>query len=53
MGRFRTGLIAGSILGIIGVSMAMSDRQTRRRVVKDGRIMRKGAGKILDKLDIM
>lgn len=53
MGRFRTGLIAGGLLGILGLSMAMSDRKTRRMVVRDGRMMRKGAGKIFDKFDIM
>ncbi len=53
MGRFRTGLLAGSVLGIIGLSMAMSDRHTRRRMVKDGRIMRRGAEKLFDKLDMM
>ncbi|MCD8158536.1 MAG: hypothetical protein LUD77_06495 [Clostridiales bacterium] len=53
MGRFRTGLLAGSLIGIIGLSMTMDNRQTRRKVVKDGRLMRRGAGKILDRLDIM
>ncbi|MCD8089708.1 MAG: hypothetical protein LUD81_03635 [Clostridiales bacterium] len=53
MGRFRTGLLAGGILGIIGVSMAMGDKRTRRRMVKDGRIMRKGAERLFDKLDMI
>ena len=53
MGRFRTGLIAGGIIGILGMTMAISDRRTRKMVVKDGRIMRKSANRILDKLDII
>ena len=53
MGRFRTGLIAGGIIGILGMTMAISDRRTRKMVVKDGRIMRTGANRILDKLDII
>lgn len=53
MNRFRTGLIAGGLLGILGLSMALGDRKTRRMVVRDGRMMRRGAGKILDKFDIM
>ncbi len=53
MNRFRTGLIAGSILGMVGISMAMSDRKTRKMLVKDGRIMKRKAGRLMDKLDIM
>ncbi|MCL2397669.1 MAG: YtxH domain-containing protein [Defluviitaleaceae bacterium] len=37
MGRFASGLIAGGALGAIGLAIAMSDKRTRKRMLKDGR----------------
>jgi hypothetical protein len=37
MRRFTTGLIAGSVIGMVGLTYAMSDKKTRRRMMKDGR----------------
>jgi len=37
MGRFTSGLIAGGALGAIGLAVALSDKRTRKRMVKDGR----------------
>ncbi|MCL2352547.1 MAG: YtxH domain-containing protein [Firmicutes bacterium] len=34
MKRFATGLLAGSIIGAIGVGMAMTDAKSRRRMKK-------------------
>ncbi len=49
MNGFKTGLIAGGLIGILGLSMAMSDRKTRRVIIKDGKAMRHGADKLFDK----
>ena len=35
MGKFATGLIAGSALGVLGVVLASTDRKTRKRMLKD------------------
>ena len=37
MNHFTTGIIAGSILAAIGVSMIMSDNKTRRRMKRGHR----------------
>lgn len=37
MGKFTSGLIAGSALGAVGLAIAMSDKRTRRRMLRDGR----------------
>ena len=37
MGKFTSGLIAGSALGAVGLALAMSDKRTRKRLLKDGR----------------
>ncbi|MCL2573507.1 MAG: YtxH domain-containing protein [Defluviitaleaceae bacterium] len=37
MGRFTSGLIAGGVMGAIGLAVAMSDKRTRKRMLKDGK----------------
>jgi len=37
MGKFTSGLIAGSALGAVGLALAMSDKRTRKRLLRDGR----------------
>ena len=37
MGKFTSGLIAGAACGAVGLAFAMSDKRTRRRMLKDGR----------------
>jgi len=37
MGKFTSGLITGGALGAIGLAIAMSDKRTRKRMLKDGR----------------
>lgn len=37
MSRFTGGLIAGSAIGALGLAFALSDKRTKRRILKDGR----------------
>jgi len=37
LGKFASGLIAGGALGAIGLALAMSDKRTRKRMMRDGR----------------
>ena len=37
MGKFASGLITGGALGAIGLAIAVSDRRTRKKMLKDGR----------------
>lgn len=48
MGRFSTGLMAGSILGAIGVGMIMNDTMTRRKMIKNGKKFMYKAEDVLD-----
>lgn len=48
MKNFTTGLIAGGLIGVVGLTMALSDSRTRKRVKKE---TRKVIGKANDALD--
>ena len=37
MARFTSGIIAGGIIGAVGMSLLMSDNKTRRRVMRGHR----------------
>jgi len=37
MGKFSNGLIAGSAIGALGVVIALSDKRTKRKMIRDGR----------------
>ena len=37
MNRFATGVLAGGVLGAIGMSWLMSDNKTRRRMIRGQR----------------
>ena len=37
MGKFTTGLIAGGAIGAIGLAVALSDKRTRRKMLKDSK----------------
>jgi len=37
MGKFTGGMVAGSIIGAMGLAIALSDRRTKRRMMRDGR----------------
>lgn len=51
MNKFATGLIAGGVIGAIGLTCALSDRKTRRKITKSGRHMMNKATDIMDKAD--
>ena len=34
--RFASGFVAGSALGALGLAFAMSNKRTRRRMMRDG-----------------
>lgn len=53
MTRFATGLVAGGIIGAIGLSYAMQDRKVRRNVVRGGRQAMHKAEEILDNVTDM
>jgi|GEM_PF-3758499 len=36
MKKFTKGLIAGSVIGVAGVAMAITDKKSRSRIVKNG-----------------
>jgi len=42
LGKFSAGLLAGGALGAIGLVLAISDKKTRKKMLRDGkRTMRK------------
>lgn len=52
MQRFTKGLIAGGVLGTIGLGYALSDRRTRKKMVKDGKKAMNKAGRMVDRMDL-
>jgi len=48
MDRFTTGLIAGGVIGAVGLSIAMSDHRTRKRLMREGKRAVHRAGDMLD-----
>lgn len=53
MSRFTSGLLAGSLVGAVGIAYMMSDGRTRRRVVKDSRKMARRAGDVFENVTDM
>ncbi len=53
MTKFTTGLLAGSILGMVGISLAMSDQKTRKRIAKDGRKFARKANDVMGNMSDM
>jgi len=53
MNRFATGLIAGSLIGAVGLTCAMTDKKTRKMVTHDGKKMMNKANKMFNKMDLM
>jgi hypothetical protein len=37
MGKFTSGLLAGGLVGAIGLGYALRDRRFRKKMLKDGR----------------
>ena len=48
MNRFTAGLIAGGIVTAIGMSFAMNDSETRRKLARTGRKVIKQASNAMD-----
>lgn len=51
MHKLTTGLIAGGIIGAIGLTYAMSDKGARKRIIKDSKKVANKANKLMDKMD--
>lgn len=48
MRKFTTGLITGGVLGALGLTLALSDRGTRNKVVRSGRKAMNSAADAMD-----
>ncbi len=53
MNKFTTGLIAGSLIGFAGLSYAMNDKKTRKRMMSDGKKMAGKAGSLFENITDM
>jgi len=53
MKKFATGLIAGGIIGAVGVAAAMSDRRQRKYIVKSGKKAFKKAENLVENVTDM
>jgi len=51
MTKFTTGLIAGGIIGAIGLTCALSDKKTRQKLVHNGKKMINRAEDVMDMVD--
>lgn len=51
MTKFTTGLIAGSVIGAIGLTCALSDRKTRRKIMRNGKHMMHKAENMIDRAE--
>ncbi len=48
MTKFATGLIAGGIIGAVGLTYALSDKKSRQKLIKNGRKMINKADDFMD-----
>ncbi len=53
MSRFTFGLFAGAVIGATGITWAMSDSKSRRRMMKDGRRAMRKANQMIDNVTDM
>lgn len=53
MNKLTTGLIAGGILGAVGLTVAMGDKKMRKTVSQDSKKMMNKANRVLNKMDLM
>ncbi|MDR1639385.1 MAG: hypothetical protein LBT59_06810 [Clostridiales bacterium] len=53
MHKFGAGLITGSLIGIAGLTWALSDTKTRKRMARDGRRAVRKANEVLDNVHDM
>jgi len=51
MTKFTTGLIAGGIIGAIGLTCALSDKKTRHKLVSGGKKVIGKAESVMDMAD--
>lgn len=48
MTKFTTGLLAGGVMAVVGVSYAMNDKRARRKMMRTSKKMAAKAGRIFD-----
>jgi hypothetical protein len=48
MKKTTNAIIAGGVIGMLGLSMAMNDRSVRKRVMRDTKKIAKKASNIID-----
>ncbi len=53
MQKFAKGMLIGGLVGAAGLTYAMSDRKTRKRIMKDGKKMLGKAEDLAQKMDII
>ena len=53
MRGFTVGLLAGGVIGAVGLTYALRDRKTRRRMVKDGKKLAHRANDVIDNITDM
>lgn len=53
MQKFAKGMILGGLVGAAGLTYAMSDRKTRKRIMRDGKKMLNKAEDMAERMDIM
>lgn len=49
-GTAMTGVVIGSMLGAAGLTMMLTDKNTRKRIAKDSARAMKRAGKMMDNM---
>jgi len=53
MRGFTSGLITGSLIGVVGISYMLSDSRTRRRLARDSRKFARRAGEAFENVTDM
>jgi hypothetical protein len=50
LGKFTTGLITGGIIGAVGLGYALSDKRTRKRMVRDSKKAMDKANSVIENI---
>lgn len=53
MNKFATGLVAGGIMTALGVTYALNDKKTKRKMIKTGKKAASKAGNMIDDISDM
>ena len=53
MNKFATGLLVGGMVGAVGLTYALRDRKTRRKMSKEGRKIIDRANDVIDNITDM